>query len=203
MRSQEESDIFSWRWKCHGVLKASEALLQISHGLSRSCRLLFGDCLRSYCASFECTALSGRPHRTDGVLKITQRRRSNISENAVQSQCKHHRQAHRSHCGLWARLRSSCGVLGDITALLWQPFGDLTALLSACSKCAPSLCVLCDPNVTAAMLAIVLRAPRHSAALFLDCGVAARTRPSFTEGNNLRKQNNHVLNILDIGDTRC
>ena len=36
----------------------------------------------------------------------------------------------RSYSDLCASPRSSCGVVGDLTALLWWPYGDRTALLS-------------------------------------------------------------------------
>ena len=75
-----------------------------------------------------------------------------------------HEQPMRLHCDPcvhYVRPRSSCCVVGDLTARLWRPYGDPTVLLLehrvtaerrhlflAYSKCTPSLGILCDPTVS-------------------------------------------------------
>jgi hypothetical protein len=55
-------------------------------------------------------------------------------------------------CVLGARTRSSCGAVGDLTALLRRPYGVPTARIServcASSKCVPSHGVLGDPTAS-------------------------------------------------------
>ena len=54
---------FSWRWRCHGVLKATLAFLRSSmrfYGASRSYRVPFGNC--SHGVSTACIEFSRRAH---------------------------------------------------------------------------------------------------------------------------------------------
>lgn len=81
------------------------------------------------------------------------------------------------HCNLCACPRSSCGIAGDLTALLWEPDRDPTALLSESKVTAFVLCLLkvcavtqCSMRsypvywwchcIAAAMLANVMHAPQ-------------------------------------------
>ena len=148
---------FSWKIVCHGVLTATKALTRSSYGvLSRSYGVHGGDSLRSQGTHTACTALSRRCHCADAVLMTKwhlQERRAVSLQTPRTTKTFVQRplcvptelllRCRRPYCAAMVTLRRPlCALLGRRAKAEWR------CLFWICSKCAPSLSVLCDPTVS-------------------------------------------------------
>lgn len=137
VRLQEMPKFFTvW---CCSILTATKAWPQSSYGVLLHS---YGVLVVIVCALKALLLLALHFHCADSMLKITYKRgREAVTsqENTVQSQCIW--QPQRSHCNVCAVLRSFCGVVTDLTAVLWWPYSNLTAVSSEHWVTAFVLCI--------------------------------------------------------------
>ena len=85
---------------------------------------------------------------------------------AVTSPCKCHGWPRRLHNDLCARPLRFYWLVGDLNARLWRPYSNPTVLFQrgvarclfwACSKCVPSVGILCNPTASTGITTALLR----------------------------------------------
>ena len=212
MGTQKKSRYFSWKivchgvlqrpWRCHGALIAFYRVPTVFM-VEILCALTVLS-LRVHGAHSGCTALLRRCHCADAVLK-TQWHLQELRAVSVQTPTELLFRCRGPYCAAMVTLRRPlCALLGRRANAEWR------CLFWVCSKCAPSLGVLCDPTVSndyaTALLRWCLRSYcAHFGVLqFLGHhGITVRTPPWCDRGKYNNNLHIKVTNNFKILTASC